>query len=173
MIFWVYLIGSIAVFLGMSVFFGAPYVPSRRRDVRRMFDELVVLTRDDVVLDMGSGDGLVLREVSRRGAKAVGYEIHPFFVGLSKLLSLGDPRVAVRWANAWTAAFPAAVTVVYIFAVGRDAQKLIQTMQREADALGRPLRLVCYGNALPGVTPVKTFEAYTLYSFQPLHLAKA
>ena len=75
--FWI--IGSLVVLVGISVFFGAPYVPSIRRDVRRLFDTEISLQPHDVVLDIGSGDGLVLREVSRRGAKAIGYEIHPLF----------------------------------------------------------------------------------------------
>jgi SAM-dependent methyltransferase len=168
--FWIYIIGTIVVFIGLSAFFGAPYVPSHRKDVKRLFDELTPLSESDTLLDIGSGDGLVLREASRRGARAVGYEIHPLFVGISKLASLGDARVQVRWANAWTAPFPESVTLIYAFAVGRDGKKLAGKVQHEATLLKRPLRLVCYGNALPGLRPVESFEAYHLYVFEPLHL---
>lgn len=167
---WIYIVGVIVVFIGISAFFGAPYVPSHRRDIRRLLDELPPLTDKDVVLDIGSGDGIVLREVSRRGAKAVGYEIHPLFVGISKLLSLGDSRVRVRWANAWTAPFPEDVTFIYAFAVGRDGRRLAQKVQKEADRLGRSLTIVCYGNPLPGRESARTIGAYHLYTFQPLHL---
>ncbi|MGV9002246.1 MAG: class I SAM-dependent methyltransferase [Candidatus Saccharimonadaceae bacterium] len=165
-----YIVGIIIVFVGLSAFFGAPYLPSHRKDVKRLFDELTPLSKDDVVLDIGSGDGLVLREVSRRGARAVGYEIHPLFVGISKVASLGDSRVQVRWANAWSAPFPKSVTLIYIFSVGRDGPKLVKKMQNEADALDRPLTIVCYGNALPKLVPVQTLEPYYLYVFEPLHL---
>lgn len=164
-----YIIGAIVVFIGMSVFFGAPYVPSHRRDVRRLFDELTPVTKGDVVLDIGSGDGLILREVSRRGAKAVGYEIHPLFVGISRLLSLRDKNVEVRWVNAWITAFPDEVSLVYAFAVSRDGRKLSHRVQEEANRLNRPLTLVCYGSPLAGRTPTRTFEAYFLYIFEPLH----
>ena len=166
---WIYIIGCIVVLVGISVFFGAPYVPSLRRDLTRLFDELTPLGSEDVVLDIGSGDGVVLREISCRGAKAVGYEIHPLFVGISKLLSLGDKNVTVRWANAWTAPFPKDVTLVYAFAVGRDGVKLASKVQQEATLLDRPLTLVCYGNPLTGREPVRSFEAYHLYIFEPLH----
>jgi len=168
---WIYIVGAIVVFIGMSVFFGAPYVPSHHKDVKRLFDELAPVSKGDTVLDIGSGDGLVLREASRRGARAVGYEIHPLFVGISKLASLGDSRVHVRWANAWTAPFPKKVTLIYAFAVGRDGAKLAEKVQHEANILGRPLTLVCYGNALPARIPTRSFEAYHLYVFEPLHLA--
>lgn len=165
-----YIIGAIVVLIGISAFFGAPYVPSHRRDVKHLLDELTPVSKGDVVLDIGSGDGLVLREVSRRGARAVGYEIHPLFVAISKLLSFGDSRVVVKWANAWTAPFPKNVTLVYAFAVGRDGKKLSRKVQQEADTLKRPLTLVCYGNPLPGRAPHSTMGAYYLYVFEPLHL---
>jgi len=168
-VLWVYIIGCCVVLVGISVFFGAPYVPSLRRDIKRLFNELAPIGPGDVVLDIGSGDGVVLREISRRGAKAVGYEIHPLFVGISKVLSMGDKNVEVRWANAWTAAFPEDVTLVYAFAVGRDGTKLARKLQQEATKLARPLTLVCYGNPLPKITPVRVFEAYHLYTFEPLH----
>lgn len=162
---WLYLIGAFVVFIGISAFFGAPYVPSLRRDIRRLFDELTPVGPDDVVLDIGSGDGIVLREVSRRGARAIGYEIHPFFVGLSRLFSIGDKRVTVRWVNAWAAPFPEDVTLIYAFAVGRDGKKLARKVQSEAVRLNRSLTLVCYGNPLPNKDPVRSFEAYHLYRF--------
>jgi SAM-dependent methyltransferase len=167
---WVTIIGALVVLVGISAFFGAPYVPSHRKDIRRLFDEMTPLSKDDVVLDIGSGDGIVLREVSRRGAKAIGYEIHPLFVFISKLLSWGDERVSIHWTNAWTAPFPKKTTLIYIFGVGRDGTRLARKVQKEADQLGRPLTLVCYGNSLPGRNPTQSFEAYYLYVFEPLHL---
>lgn len=170
---WVYLAGCLALFLGMSVFFGAPYVPSRRRDVRRLFDTALPLNDTDTVLDIGSGDGLVLREVSRRGAKAVGYEIHPLFVWIARWLSWRDANVTVRWVNGWREPFPDATTVVYVFSVSRDGKRLLRSVQREANRMQRALKLVCYGSPLEGVEPVATFEAYIIYVIEPLHLEKA
>ena len=167
---WVYIVGSIVALIGMSAFFGAPYVPSHRKDVRRLFEEFAPIGKGDVVLDIGSGDGLVLREASRRGAKAIGYEIHPLFVAISKALSWNDHNVTVRWANAWTAAFPENVTLLYIFSVGRDSARLVKKVQHEANILDRPLTLICYGNALHGREVTKQFGAYYLYVFEPLHL---
>lgn len=170
---WVYIFGIIVVIIGASAFFGAPYVPTRRRDLRRMFDELYPLDRHDVVLDLGSGDGLVLREVSRRNAKAVGFEINPVFWMLSRILSWNDSRVEVQLCNSWLTHFPDDVTMVYTFGTLRDTRKLVNTVQRETDRLGRPLELICYGSPLPGKEPQRTYEAYYLYEFRPLHLKQA
>lgn len=164
-----FVIGAIVVLIWLSAFFGAPYVPSHRRDVRQLFDNDVPLSSDDVVLDIGSGDGLVLREVSRRGARAVGYEIHPFFVAIAKLASLGDGRVRIRWCDAWRTPFPADVTIVYIFGVGRDGRRTARLIQRQTTRLGRGVTVACYGNPLPEVPLLRESGAYYLYRFEPLH----
>ena len=166
---WVFVLVGIAAFVGASVFFGAPYVPSLRRDLTELFDNFIPLGKDDVLLDLGSGDGVVLREARRRGARAVGFEIHPLFAAISALVSLRDPRVTVRLADMWRTPFPQDVTLVYAFSVGRDVKRLTRRVQSEATRIGRPLRLVCYGNPLPGVEPVGTRGAYFLYQIAPLH----
>jgi len=162
---WLALVGGIIIVFGFVVFFGAPYVPSRRKYIARMFDELRPIDASDTVVDIGSGDGVVLREVSRRGARAVGYELNPLLVWISRRLSAGDKKVSVVLANAWHVTFPEDTTVVYIFSVHRDAEKLINLMTHEAKRLGRPLTLICYANPLPRIQPTRTFEAYHLYIF--------
>lgn len=171
---WLYSLGIIVVVLGASVFFGAPYVPTKRRELRRMFEHLRPLSSKDVLLDIGSGDGVVLREAAKRGIRrAVGYEIHPIFWAISKVAGWGNDTVQPMLRNAWTTPFPDDVTLVYAFAVQRDGRRLVRVMQREVERLGRPLELVCYASPLKGYTPVRTFEAYALYQFQPLHPRKA
>ena len=167
---WVYIAGAVAVLLGFSVFFGAPYVPSRRRDVMRMFDTLFPLSDKDTLIDVGSGDGIILREASRRGARAVGYEISPLLVTIAKWLSRNDEKVRVTMANFWLATFPSTTTVIYAFSVERDAKKLTKKIQSEADRLQKPLTLICYGSPLPKKPALRTFEAYHLYLFEPTRL---
>ena len=83
---WLYIVGGVVVVLGFTAFFGAPYVPSRRRDVRRLFMNDYPLRSDDVVLDLGSGDGTVLRVIRQAGARAIGYELHPLLYWLQQQL---------------------------------------------------------------------------------------
>lgn len=162
---WLYIIGTVVVLIGASAFFGAPYVPSRRRDVRRMFDELYPLSSQDVVFDAGSGDGLVLREASRRGAKSYGYEINPLFWALSRMLSARFKNVHILLRNFWVTPLPNDMTLFYIFSVTRDGKRLLARLQKERIRRGRPFTVVCYGSPLPGVAPARSFEAYTLYEF--------
>ena len=162
----------LAVFFGLVVFVGAPYVPSQRKYVRRAFDHFGVGPLDTVA-DLGSGDGVVLRIASQYGAKAVGYEINPLLVTITKLLSLGDKRVKVHLQNVWLVRLPKATTIVYAFAVQRDEKKLRSLLQREANRLGRPLKLLCFGSPFRHMLAVDTFEAYHVYIFQPLQSKNA
>lgn len=169
----IYSVGAVALIIGAGAFFGAPYVPTRRRDIKRLFDQAYPLQSSDTVLDFGSGDGLVLREVISRGAKGIGYEINPFFYLISRLSLRHLPRATIRLVNAWTTPFPKGVTVVYIFSVGRDGRRLERKMQREVNRIGKPIILICYGNSLPSVKTLQTFEAFFLYEFRPLHPVEA
>lgn len=55
----------------------APYVPTPPDVVERML-ELAAVTRDDVVYDLGSGDGRIPIAAARRhGARGVGFELDP------------------------------------------------------------------------------------------------
>jgi hypothetical protein len=162
----------VVLFFGLVVFIGAPYVPSQTKYVRRAFEHFG-LSSNDTLVDLGSGDGVVLRIASSYGASAVGYEVNPFLIGLSRLYSLHDPRVRIEMRNFWLSPLPDETTIVYAFAVQRDEKKLIKLLQKEADRQGQSLRLICLGSPLKGRPAQDLFEAYALYVFNPLQSKKA
>lgn len=165
---WPLVFAGIVFLVGFVAFTGAPYVPSRRTDVKRLFTELHPLRADDVVVDIGSGDGVVLRVVSKLGARAVGYEIHPILVVVSRLLSRGDANVEVRLANFWRKPIPDATTVVYTFGEARDIAKMYARVQQEATRLERTLIFISYAFTIPDVTPDASDKSYFLYKVKPL-----
>ncbi len=166
-------VAGVILLFGFVVLRGAPYVPSHRRDVKRAFDELYELSEKDVLVDVGSGDGIILRQAAARGAKAVGYELNPALVAVSRFLSRGDPKVSVRLGDFWLAPLPADTTVVYGFIVTRDAKKMAKKLQAEADRLGRGLYFISYGSELKDVRKLKGLGAHHLYRFDPLHGGEA
>lgn len=153
---------------GVVVFRGAPYVPSHRRQVERAFDELRPLTDKDMVVDAGSGDGIILRLASQRGARAFGYELNPILVFLSQFLSRHNPRVKVYLNDFWHVSLPEETTVVYGFMVERDIQKMADKLQNEANRLHHPLEFISYGSAIPGKAKLRELGAHHLYKFEPL-----
>ncbi len=165
---WLIAVALIVISVGFVAFTGAPYVPSKRRDVQRALTELYELGDTDVLVDIGSGDGIVLRVASAQGARAVGYEIHPILVAVSRWLSRGDARVSVRQANFWRTDLPRETTVVYTFGDGRDIEKMGAYVQHQATKLQRELAFISYAFETKQ-KPLKKVGAHFLYIYKPLH----
>jgi len=165
---WFWVLSLTVLLVGFVAFTGAPYVPSRRKDVEVAFTRLYPLGKNDFLVDIGSGDGVVLRMASRYGARALGLEIHPLLVLVSKYLSRGDKNVAVRIANFWHAELPQDTTVVYTFGDSRDIGKMYAKVQREATRLGKKIAFISYAFEVPGAVLAKTVGAHHLYWANPL-----
>lgn len=163
-----YIIAGIIIFVGFTAFTGAPYVPSKPREVKWAFSKLYKLSAKDVVVDIGSGDGLVLRAARREGARAVGYEINPVLVLIAKWMSRHDAGVEVRLANLWRRSLPDDVTVVYTFGDDRDIKRMYERVVNEATRIGRSIWLISYGFNILGIEPARSEGAYFLYRCDPL-----
>ena len=157
----------VVIILGFTAFTGAPYVPSRRRDLKAAFSKLYPLSSADTLVDVGAGDGVVLRVAREYGAHAVGYELGPVYVFFAKLLSRHDKKQDIIMADYWRADFPPATTVVYAFSDSRDIAKLYRKLQQQATRLKKTLYFISYGFDVPGVKVYKTHGAYFLYTVPP------
>lgn len=86
-----------AVFVGE--WYGAPYVKSKKEKIAVML-ELAQIKPAEGVIDLGSGDGTLVIEAARLGARATGIEINPFLVWCArrraKKLGLQDRAHFVR-----------------------------------------------------------------------------
>lgn len=112
------------LFLTVSFFTGGPFVPSRKKSVEAMI-RLAKLKPGVTVYDLGSGDGRFLVEAQKYGAKAIGIEMNPLLVLLSRMKKLN-----VRWQNLWTADIHDA-DVVFVYLLPINMKKLEQKLQRE------------------------------------------
>jgi len=169
-LFWLF--AAIVLLFGFVVFRGAPYVPSHKREVEKAFDELHEIGANDVVIDVGSGDGIILRLASKRGARAVGYELNPALVAISRFLSRRDKKVSVHLSDFWFAKLPQDTTVVYAFTVMRDIDKMERKLQEEADRMQHPFHFISYGSSLKNRPPLRQLGAHHLYNFEPLQGSK-
>lgn len=167
------IVSFLAIAFGFVVFWGAPYVPSHRKEAQKALEVLSPLSKKDLLVDLGSGDGVILRLAALKGAKAIGYELNPLLVFFSRLLSRRFPTVEIYTTNFWQRHLPEKTSVVYVFSVTRDVAKLEAKLQAEANHLAHPFRLVLYAMSLPTKKPTKTHRAHTLYTFTPLHSKKA
>ena len=170
MLIWIF--ATLFMLFGFVVFFGAPYVPAKLRHVRLAFDELYPISSIDVLVDLGSGDGKILREVSRRGARAVGVELNPILATISRLISWADKSVSIQLGSMWLMRFPADTTVVYVFGTSRDIARIERKISKESTRLKRPLFVLSYGFELPTAQLIKQNSMHYLYKISPLQSKK-
>lgn len=170
---WLIVIGIIAIAFGFVVVRGAPYVPSKKHDLKTAFRELYPLTSDDVLVDIGAGDGIVLREAVRAGAgKAIGYELNPILVLVGRWLGRNTPNASIMLQDFWYAKLPAETTVVYTFGDGRDIDKMAKKVADEAERLQKRLYFISYGFRARRYQPFREVQPFVLYRFDPLHAKK-
>lgn len=133
----------------------APFVPAPWHVVDKMLS-LVEVAEDDVVYDLGSGDGRILvRAAKGFGAKGVGLEINPALVE--------DARQAIEAANVQHRvkivqqdifeADLSPATVVTLFLMTSAHRRLEPKLQ---DELRPGTRIACYKWEIPDWNPIKT-----------------
>lgn len=115
--------------------YGAPWVPTKLRTVRRML-ALAQVRPGETVYDLGSGDGRVLIVAAREfGARAVGVELDPVRAGWARLIVWGlglRGKVTVRTGNFFTEDVRAADVVVCYLRTStnrRLAEKLTEELR--------------------------------------------
>jgi len=171
---WLLVILFIVILLfSLVVFSGSPYVPSRKLYVKKALTKLYKLDSSDVLVDIGSGDGVVLREAAKLGAHAVGYEINPILVFISRLLSNKSGLIDVRFANFWSAKIPDKTTIIYVFSATRDIEKITKKIQNETNRIGHKISVISYGSEFGDANHLGDDGAYHLYDFVPLQSSKA
>ncbi len=156
----------VALLFAATVLIGAPYVPSLRKEVQIAFRDLYPVNETDLVVDLGAGDGSVLIEACRCGARCYGVELNPVLGLLAKLRLRSN--ATIRIANMWQTHLPKDTTLVYVFSVSRDMTKLHEYMQREVQRLQTPVTLMTFGAELTSKEPVKRRKAHAVYEFIPL-----
>jgi hypothetical protein len=149
------------------VFFGAPYVPTLRRDQQ---DILAIrpLGKHDVFVDLGSGDGTILRGVAAHCGRAVGVELSPWLVLISKWLCRSTSNIQIVLGSIWAYTLPAETTVVYTFFNGTYIPRIEKILQDHVDKHQRPVDMITFGFMIDGRTPQKNVRAMYLYRFEPL-----
>lgn len=164
----------IVLFLFIFVVFrGSPYVPSHKSHVHQAFSELYKMDEHDLLVDIGSGDGIVLREAARTGAAAVGFEINPILVFISRIISKKYPKIQIKLADFWLAKLPDETTVVYVFSVTRDVKRIINRIQKESNRLNKIIYIIGYGSEFNDIKSIKNVGAHFLYLVKPLQPDKA
>lgn len=155
---------QVLIWLALGVLFltayagvrGAPWLPTPQRTVEAALDAACV-GANDVVVDVGAGDGRVLAAAARRGARAVGYELSPVFWVLAWLRTRGfrEGLVSVKFQDGFRADLSAA-TVVFAFLRPATMPRLAATLNRQRTT--KSLRVLTYAFPLPRREPTSVLR---------------
>ncbi len=154
----------IGIWLIWSASVGAPWVPTPKKRVRAML-EIANVTADDIVYDLGSGDGRIVVMASKEfGAQSVGIEIDPLRLLWSRLVIRHHKlrsRAHVVRGNFFKMDLSKA-TVVTLYQ-GYEINKKIR--EKLAQDLHPGSRVVSYRFTLDGWTPVQKSEESSTYLY--------
>jgi len=145
---------------------GALYVSTPGRRIETIWDS-VTMQPDRLFIDLGCGDGRVLRSVHRRfGVCTIGYEINPIAYLKARLLCMGRAHITVKRQNFWKADLsPADVVFCYLY------PDVMHALSRKLRADLRPGTLVISCNfPLPGLHPESVWRPDGSLLRDPVHV---
>lgn len=163
--FWIALLSLTAVvFIAFTfvILFGAPFLPTLPKQVEPALD-LLDLKPGQTLLELGSGDGRILKAAAERGIYAVGFELNPFLVVLSMLKCLKYRQyVTVVWGNYWHKDWPKA-DGIFTFLLNPYMPKLDEKLKAYKH---KPIKLVSFAFEVPGKKPAKQRQGLFLYNYK-------
>lgn len=120
----------VIVAFGFVLMFGAPYVPTlKSQQVAAL--KLLNLNKGQTLLELGCGDGRVLRAAAKQGIKGIGYELNPIMYVVAVLVTWRYRKlVSVRFGNFWQSSWPPA-DGVYVFLLDKFMEKLHKKITQE------------------------------------------
>lgn len=152
-------------FAMVVIFSGAPYLPTRRKQILEAI-ELAKLKPGDFVVDLGSGDGAVQKVLAERGIESLGCEINPFLFIISKIRLRKYSKLAeVKLANFWDQNLPDRTTAVFTFLLDRYMDRLDTKLNDQAHKLQKPLSLISFAFKIPNKDPIKIKGGMFLYKY--------
>lgn len=93
---------------------GAPWAPTRIASVRKAFEDIGI-SASDTVVDLGAGDGAILKQAAMRGAHAIGYELSPimWMIGYLRIWKYSNARI--QYGNFFKKQLPPHTTLIFLF----------------------------------------------------------
>ena len=165
LIFFIFIFCIALLWILVPAFYGLPSVPTKPERIRKAL-KLVNLQPDEVLYDLGAGDGRVLLIAAREfGAFSIGLEVGPVQCALIwlRIVSSGlADRIQIHWGNFFKADLKEA-DVVYVYATSQEVLKLAPFLQRQMRAGSR---LVSISADFPEWEPSTFDEAELIFVYE-------
>lgn len=128
----------------ISVFYGSPYVMMDKIVIREAL-KLANLKKGEIFYDLGCGNGDVLIEAAKMGAKATGFEISPYYYIYAKLKTQAFKNIKVKYRDINKVDFSKA-DVIYCYLLPEFLKKLASKFRKE---MKKSSRLISVGFPIP------------------------
>jgi precorrin-6B methylase 2 len=149
----------------VPAFYGLPPVPTKPERIRKAL-KLVNLQPNEVLYDLGAGDGRVLLSAAREfRAKAVGIEVGPIQCALIWLRAVASGfgnQILIRWENFYQADLRMA-DVVFVYATSKEVVKLASHLEKQ---LKKGARVVSISADFPEWEPSALDESELIFVYE-------
>ncbi|MBI4119861.1 MAG: class I SAM-dependent methyltransferase [Parcubacteria group bacterium] len=169
------LILTVFTLIGMIIFaffpiltMGAPFVPSYRpknKNSSAHLAEAINFVKNhgggQKSVDLGSGDGRVVREFARCGLESWGVEINPLLVlwSRAKIKKAGLKNAHIKWGSLWKADL-SGFDIVYMFQCNLTNKFLFNKFKKE---LKPSAYVISFGFPMHGLRLVKEVGSFLIY----------
>ncbi len=159
---WLLLVGVFFILIFSFVIgFGAPFLPTLKARTPDIF-KLLEMKTGQTILELGSGDGRILRAAAERGVYAIGYELNPVLVVWSMLKNWKYRKyIKVHWGNYWHKKLPV-TDAIYVFLLNPYMKKLNNKLEQE---LNGKVKVVSFAFKIPGKKPEQELNGLYLYEY--------
>lgn len=149
-----------------SSFKGAPYVPTSKKQLEKIFKN-VSLKKGECFVELGSGDGRLVRYAAKKyDISGIGIEINPLLVWWSRFLAKRDgtsKKAQFLKENVFNYSLTHA-DYLYIFLMPELIQKLLPKFKKELKKgtmiISHGFKIIGFEKRLIHMEPDKTFSTY-------------
>jgi len=139
---------------------GAPWVPARKKDMQGIIDDMK-LRPGQTYIELGCGDGRLVKTAAKNGVTAIGYEINPVLFAVATIRNLRFRGAHIRFGNFWKKDLSSA-DIVMAFLM----PKFMERLDAKATSELRPgSRLLCYIFPLPDKKPTIKRHHWFVYKY--------
>jgi 16S rRNA A1518/A1519 N6-dimethyltransferase RsmA/KsgA/DIM1 with predicted DNA glycosylase/AP lyase activity len=157
--FWI--VVAIVASFSFVLLFGAPYLPTLHKQAEAAF-KLLDLQPGNTLIELGCGDGKLLRMAAKKGYRAVGYELNPILYLVAVLSTLKyRGSVRVKYGNFWNSRLPKA-EAIFVFLLPKYMEKLDKFIVQQ---YGKNIKLVSFAFEIPTKRPSATKDGVFLYKY--------
>ena len=148
-------------YIFIAALIGAPFLPSGKNAVKQMVN-MADIKKGDICTDLGSGDGRIVMEMAKKGARVYGLEVNPFLVLWSRFRIKKahlENNAMIVWKSFWKEDFYK-YDVITVYGIPNIMPRLEKKLLKETNS---DVRIISYLFRFPNLKIQKNNNGVFLY----------